>query len=121
MTSKTIREDLKHIHNLDVVDITMSNGHAFVSINGVSWAATAKSCMRSRLEYKGTKIEFYPDECAQPLPPLVREPRQTISVKSEKVAIVSDMNRFALLVDEGEEEFEAVHMAAGAARRNVSA
>ena len=73
--------------------------------------------MSSRLKYKGSRIEFYPDECDQPLPPIVKKHVKRPSPK--KAATVSRMNRFALLLEEGSEEFEEAHMGAG--RRNASA
>ena len=68
MTAESIREDLEHIYHLEVVNMNFSGGHCFISLNSVSLACTAKSCMQSRQKYKGVRIEFYPDECGQPLP-----------------------------------------------------
>jgi hypothetical protein len=102
MTPDSIREDLEHIHNLDVVDIKLENGHAYVSTNGISWAVTAKSCMASRLKYKGTRIDFYPDECDEPLPPVVKKPRPPPN-QPKKVPSVPHKNRFALLSEDDEE------------------
>ncbi len=73
--------------------------------------------MSSRLKYKGSRIEFYPDECNQPLPPVVK--KHYVRPAPKKAATVSRMNRFALLLEDGSEEFEEAHM--GGARRNASA
>src|SRR6266852_3194342 len=55
MNVESIKEDLDHIHRLEVVNITFDNaGHAFVSLNSVYQALIARSCMSSRLKYKGT-------------------------------------------------------------------
>lgn len=121
MTSQSIREDLEHIHNLDVVDVTLRDGHAFISTNGISWAVTARTCMSSRLKYKRTKIEFFPDECDKPLPPVTKRQPKPTSAPTNKAATISHMNRFALLGQEGEEQFEEVHTTNGAFNRSVSA
>ena len=121
-TLESICDDLEHIHNLEVVSCEMKNGHAFFSTNGIGHAVTARTCMQSRLKYKSTRIEFYPDECDQPLPEIVRKPyKRDMSPNKTKYNTISHVNRFALLVD-GEEDdfaFEEAHQAA--ARRNVSA
>ena len=117
ISSESIRQDLEHIDRLEVVGITHNDGHAFISLNGVTAAVTAKTCMASRKKYKGARIEFYPDECDQPLPSISK--KQPKRPQPTKAATVSRMNRFALLLDEGEEEFENAHL--GAVRRNVSA
>ena len=103
MTPESIRDDLEHIHNLEVVDVTMlAGGHLLVSTNDISLAVTARTCMSSRLKYKGSRIEFYPDECCEPLPPIVRKTFQcaTSSPKNKK----TDMNRFQMLANMDEEE-----------------
>lgn len=63
-----IRIDMEHIHNLVIVDIKFRNGDAYVSTNSIHNALFARTCMMSRKEYKGCKIEFFPDECDVPLP-----------------------------------------------------
>jgi hypothetical protein len=68
LTAEGIREDLDHIHNLVVVDITFKGFDAFISTNSVHNALFARTCMMSRTGYKGLRIEWYPDECATPLP-----------------------------------------------------
>ena len=67
-TSDQIRDHLDHIHNLVVVDITFKHGDAYISTNSIHNALFAKTCMMSRTLYKGHRIDWYPDECAAPLP-----------------------------------------------------
>lgn len=99
MTEETIREDLEHIHNLEVVSVVTANSHIFISLNGIQFAITARHCMQSRLKYKGTRIEFFEDECDQVLPPIERKiykkPRE-----NKRPATVSMANRFALLFED---------------------
>ncbi|KAF2803723.1 uncharacterized protein BDZ99DRAFT_467845 [Mytilinidion resinicola] len=68
LTAQGIREDLEHIHNLIVIDITFRGFDAFISTNSVHNALFARTCMMSRTGYKGLRIEWYPDECAAPIP-----------------------------------------------------
>lgn len=68
MTAADVRSDLEHIHGLEVVQITRRGSHLFISTNSVQHALTARYCMMSRFKYKGTKIEFYHDECDAPWP-----------------------------------------------------
>jgi hypothetical protein len=117
LTAESIREDLEHIHQLEVVDIAFEEGHAFISLNGINRAVTARTCMSSRLKYKGSRIEFFPDECEEPLPGIVK--KQCKRPSPNKAATVSHMNRFALLLEESDDEFEEAHT--GEMRRNVSA
>lgn len=68
ITESTIRRDLEHIYRLEVVEVVAHSGDVYISLNAVHHALTAKNCLASQLRYKGTKIEFYDDECAQDLP-----------------------------------------------------
>jgi hypothetical protein len=68
LTAAQIRDHLDHIHNLVVVDISFQNGDAYISTNSIHNALFARTCMMSRTAYKGLRIEYYPDECAAPLP-----------------------------------------------------
>ncbi|KAI7279141.1 hypothetical protein KC345_g5540 [Hortaea werneckii] len=82
LTASQIRADLDHIHNLVIIDISFrspssaatggssaSEGDdAYVETNAVHNAVFARTCMMSRTGYKGCRIEFYPDQCAGPLP-----------------------------------------------------
>lgn len=101
-TPESIRDDLEHIHNLEVVGVsTVTGGHILVSTNDVSLAVTARTCMGSRSKYKGSRIEFFPDECCEPLPPIVRKAFQGVphSVKSRKFT-----NKFETLASQREDE-----------------
>ncbi|KAI7042033.1 hypothetical protein KC327_g5852 [Hortaea werneckii] len=89
LTACQIRADLDHIHNLVIIDISfrcpasaaaMGSGSsareggddAYVETNAVHNALFARTCMMSRTAYKGCRIEFFPDQCAGPLPvPLI--------------------------------------------------
>jgi hypothetical protein len=68
VTTAQIRDHLDHIHNLVVVDINFRNGDAYISTNSIHNALFARTCMMSRTAYKGLRIEYFPDECAGPLP-----------------------------------------------------
>ncbi|KIV84800.1 hypothetical protein PV11_00557 [Exophiala sideris] len=98
ITAETIRDDLEHIHNLDVVKVQFSDGNAFISLNNIALAMTARNCMHSRQKYKGMRIEFYPDECAQPLP-RERSPKR-VSVKRDGIPL---SNRFDALLNDSDE------------------
>ncbi|KAI9368819.1 hypothetical protein BJX61DRAFT_194964 [Aspergillus egyptiacus] len=98
-----IRDDLEHIHNLIVISVKFKNGNAYISTNSVHNALFARSCMMSRLTYKGMKIGFYPDECAEPLWKIPTGPKKATSAPSKKPAKVVP-NRFHLLALEGSED-----------------
>ncbi|KAF2425312.1 hypothetical protein EJ08DRAFT_594474, partial [Tothia fuscella] len=68
LTEEGIREDMEHIHNLVVISVTFSKGDIYISTNSVHNALFARTCMMSRSLYKGLKIEWFPDECANALP-----------------------------------------------------
>lgn len=113
-TSQSIRNDLEHIHNLEVVDISIINGEAWISLNSVKSALTARACMQSRSQYIHCVIEHYPDECKQPLSDV---PKKAISKPKPPKATARNVasNRFQILAredsddvdDEEEEEEEA--------------
>jgi hypothetical protein len=103
-TEDSIREDLDHIHNLVVIKVDFENRDCYISTNSVHNAMFARTCMMSRLKYKGSKIEWAADECAQPL-----DRPQTRYVPKENVPPKRGLNpmanRFQLLdLDEDEEE-----------------
>ncbi|KAL5359812.1 hypothetical protein BJX96DRAFT_62492 [Aspergillus floccosus] len=103
ITEGLIRRDLDHIHNLIVVAVSFKHGNAYISTNSVHNALFARSCMMSRVTYKGMKINFYPDECAAPL--AAKAPiglkMATSQPPSAKPAAVP--NRFQLLSLDGAE------------------
>lgn len=115
LTEQGIRDDMEHIHNLVVISVTINKkgGDVFISTNSVHNALFARTCMMSRQPYKGLKIEYYPDECAVPLPKvpgraLVSTPAPAAnrkvsakgSVKSAKPPLRG--NIYALLAEDGE-------------------
>jgi hypothetical protein len=96
MTADAIREDLEHIHHLRVVNIRFEQEHVFIGTNSILQAITARTCMMSRLKYKTTKIEFYPDECGQFLAPPAPRSYDQKSLPAKSVGI-RYTNRFNLL------------------------
>ena len=118
MTPEDLREDLAHIHRLEVVEVSFDSGHAYISLNSIQQAITARSCMLSRFKYKGTRIEFYPDECDQPLPTIVKKhvPRPS----PVHARTWSHRNRFALLFNGSEESGKLEHNTAQYPRSTVS-
>ncbi|PGG95224.1 hypothetical protein AJ79_10175 [Helicocarpus griseus UAMH5409] len=109
LTNSRIRDDLEHIHNLVVIDITFERGNAYISTNSVHNALFARTCMMSRLAYKGMKIEYYPDECAGPLPRVHNVPKKVTQPPPVRKAPPM-ANRFQMLnmdgADDSEEEDE---------------
>ncbi|KAF2268030.1 hypothetical protein CC78DRAFT_34174 [Lojkania enalia] len=99
LTEDQIRDHLDHIHNLVVVDIRFKDGDAYISTNSIHNALFARTCMMSRTAYKGLRIEWYPDECATPLPrppSKVQSSMQPVLMKPMPI-----MNRYALLDMDG--------------------
>ncbi|OXV05594.1 hypothetical protein Egran_06638 [Elaphomyces granulatus] len=94
-----IRRDLEHIHNLIIVDVQFSQGTAYISTNSIQNAMFARSCMMSRLMYKGMKINHYPDECAEPLPKVHSISRKDNPPPTKKVERLT--NRFQMLYMDG--------------------
>ncbi len=106
LTAQRLRDDLDHIHNLVVIDITNQDGHMYISLNSVHNALFARTCMMSRATYKGMKIEWYPDECAQPLPKVQKV--QHVPKKENYLAPAKKtntmVNRFQMLNMDGTED-----------------
>ena len=99
-----IRNDMEHIHNLVIIDVRVRSGDAYISMNSVHNALFARTCMMSRKEYKGCKIEFFPDECDVPLPPgqAKRQYSRKVSGQSEPVKKKAPItNRFDMLNIDG--------------------
>ncbi|PGH16652.1 hypothetical protein AJ80_05154 [Polytolypa hystricis UAMH7299] len=97
-----IRDDLEHIHNLIVIGVTFDRGDAYISTNSVHNALFARTCMMSRLAYKGMKIEYYPDECAEPLPRAQPPRKKKISPPAKRLD--STINRFQMLNMDGTDD-----------------
>ncbi|KAK2747829.1 hypothetical protein FQN55_004705 [Onygenales sp. PD_40] len=104
LTEARIRDDLEHIHNLIVIDITHDRGNVYISTNSVHNALFARTCMMSRLTYKGMKIEYYPDECAAPLPKMQYASKKVAPVPVKKLDPMA--NRFQMLNMDGAEDSE---------------
>lgn len=49
VTEKSLREDLEHIHRLEVLKVEVSNGVCYVETNSIELAQVARACMQSRL------------------------------------------------------------------------
>lgn len=95
MTEDQIRDDMEHIHNLIIIDVTFQGRHAYVSTTSIHTALFARTCMMSRSAYRGCKVEFYPDECDAPLPT-----RATVSKATPPQPVEKQMapaNRFDML------------------------
>ncbi|KAL2181977.1 uncharacterized protein P884DRAFT_12945 [Thermothelomyces heterothallicus CBS 202.75] len=105
-TEDVIRGDLDHIHTLVVVKIEFVGSSCYIGLNSVHNAIYARQCMLTRLRYKGKKISFDVDECAQPYPQPAPKPRKEVAPPRKKLARVP--NRFQLLnPDDGDDEIAA--------------
>ncbi|KAL8832170.1 MAG: hypothetical protein Q9170_004987 [Blastenia crenularia] len=96
ITEKHMREDLDHIHNLVIVNLSFIGGDAFLSLNSIRNSLFARTCMMSRASYKGMQIEWYPDECALPLP-MLRNLFQKENAPLPKPKEIPMVNRFGML------------------------
>jgi ribosomal protein L14 len=111
ITEELIRRDLDHIHNLMVISVKFHHGNAYVSTNSIHNTLFARTCMMSRRTYKGMRIAFYPDECAEPLAKVT--PKRDMHPAPNKP--VSRPNRFQLLSldgtenEEEEDDYENIH------------
>lgn len=95
-TERKIVDDLEHIHNLVVIHVEFIGGHCFISTNSVNAAMFARTCMMSRLKYKGSRIEWGVDECAQPLHKLPNARSRQAEATSKQTQTYAT-NRFELL------------------------
>jgi len=101
LTEAQIRDDMDHIHNLAIVEVTFRNGDAYVSTNSIHNALFARTCMMSRTTYKGCKVEFYPDECDVPVPARLHTAQPPASKPLPKKTTLA--NRFGCLdISDGE-------------------
>ncbi|PYI30150.1 hypothetical protein BP00DRAFT_426736 [Aspergillus indologenus CBS 114.80] len=106
VTEWVIRKDLEHIHNLIVISVKFNNGNAYISTNSVHNALFARSCMMSRFTYKGTRIGFYPDECAESQGKVPIGPRHGVQDASVGKS-TSVLNRFHILSLDGADDDES--------------
>lgn len=103
ITEERLRDDLDHIHNLIVINVLFQHDDAYLSLNSIHNSMFARTCLMSRGTYKGMRIEWYPDECAQPLPKVEYPPRkETISLLAKKLNPIA--NRFQMLSLGGTED-----------------
>ena len=101
LTEVQIRNHLDHIHNLVVIDVRFERGDVFISTNSIHNALFARTCMMSRTAYKGLRIDWYPDECALPLPtPVNSRPSASAPPPSQKKPVAT-INRYDLLNMDG--------------------
>ena len=104
ITEERIRDHLDHIHNLVVISISFEDGDAYISLNSINNSLFARTCMMSRATYKGMKIEWYPDECSQPLPRAQYAPKKRNVPALQPRKFTSAMNRFQMLNMDGAED-----------------
>ncbi|KAF1987278.1 hypothetical protein K402DRAFT_420499 [Aulographum hederae CBS 113979] len=97
ISEDVIREDLDHIHNLAVVSAAVKGSDIHLSINSVSCALFARTCMLSRGFYRGLRIDHGPDECDQPLPRPTATSNYSIPDSDLNSAIRAPANPFDLL------------------------
>ena len=96
---------LDHIHNIVVIAVSFEHGDAYISLNSVNNSLFARTCMMSRGTYKGMRIEWYPDECSQPLPKMQNAPKKENIPRPQPKNLTSAMNRFQMLnIDNDETE-----------------
>ncbi|EOO04426.1 putative rna recognition motif containing protein [Phaeoacremonium minimum UCRPA7] len=106
ITEESIRDDLEHIHNLVVIKVEFIGSSCFISTNSVHNAMFARTCMMSRGKYKGLKIDWELDECAQALDrmPVPVKPRKEIVPQKKTNNRMA--NRFHLLnLDNDDDDF----------------
>ncbi|KAI9732676.1 MAG: hypothetical protein M1834_004013 [Cirrosporium novae-zelandiae] len=99
-----IRDHLDHIHNLVVINVKFEHNNAYISLNSVHNALFARTCMMSRQNYKGMKIEWYPDECGQPLPKIQHMLRKENYSQAPVKKVDIMVNRFQMLNMDGTED-----------------
>ncbi|ROW12113.1 hypothetical protein VMCG_00378 [Cytospora schulzeri] len=105
-TEESIREDLDHIHNLVVIKVDFMGGSCYIKTNSVHNAMFARTCMMSRAKYKGCKIDWDSDECAQPFEQLTQAKSRKDNPPAKKTNGKTMANRFHLLnlEDDGDED-----------------
>lgn len=97
-----------YISTNSIVSQPTSYGHEACSVPGAGSnnslisdtqdkATCARNCMLSRLPYKGIKIEWCPDECAEALPKPVQRPVTLPSPATSTPKRKTIINRFNLL------------------------
>jgi hypothetical protein len=97
LNEQIIRDDMEHIHNLVILDINVNGADVYVSTNSIRNALFARTCMMSRQSYKGLRVDWYPDECAAPLPKLDLPSYNMTQPK--KIGPKANANLYAALLD----------------------
>lgn len=100
ITADSIRADLEHIHNLSVISVVFEGLNCYISINSITAASFARTCMMSRFPYRASRIEWAPDECMQSLAQLKPKTSGYASTSQPK----PNVNRFSPLEVGGEGE-----------------
>lgn len=104
LTEAQIREDMEHIHNLVIISVKFAQGNAYISTNSVQKASYARNCMRSRMPYKLMRIEYYPDECTDPLPKIQPFPKRDTPKPVKNLNPMANRFEMLLLEDETEDD-----------------
>ena len=95
---------MEHISHLVIIDVKFRGANAHLYTNSIGYATFARTCMMSRMEYKGCRVWFFDDECDIPLPQ--RRPKSSVpplmAAKQMAQKPVTP-NRFGLLNTEGTE------------------
>jgi hypothetical protein len=95
---------MEHISHLVIVDVKFREGNAYIYTNSIGYATFARTCMMSRVRYKGCRVWFFDDECDVALPQRkvasFVPPSKAVKQKTLKPVVP---NRFGLLNTEGTE------------------
>lgn len=84
-----------------------ADGHAWVSLNSIQHAITARNCMSSRLRYKGSTVQFWPDECAEALRVIAKPEMEIWKPKHQIKMPTVSVNRFdGLLEYDDDKEYQ---------------
>jgi hypothetical protein len=110
MSEDRIRCEMEHIDRLVIVEVLSRGADVVVCTNSVYAASFMKTCMMSRRDYRGLRIDWAHDECADPLPlpaiqhghaiPALRQPGRATSDNSTGKNVC---NMFALLAEDPSE------------------
>ena len=104
ITEERIRNHLDHIHNIVVISVSFKDGDAYISLNSINISLFARTCMMSRVAYKGMKIEWYPDECSEPLPKTQHAAKKENVAAPQPKKRTPATNRFHILNLDGAED-----------------
>jgi hypothetical protein len=104
VTEDEVTDHLEHIHNLTICYMFFKGYDLYVSTSSLVGATVARLCLLSRKTYKNMRIDFFPDECAVPLPVVELRPRYSTQAvvtrpisPRKAVPTTSNANRFNLL------------------------